>query len=789
MRELSPYVLQPAPNLNSEMSPGTHDPLIEEEPHLRDYWRIVHKHLQLICLCVLAVVGATTLIVFMLTPQYTAETTLLVERKAPQALKVEGAQAETVGPDEYDYYKTQYELLRSRTIAARVIREQQLEQHSWFAKAEEKKGFFGNLWAQVRAWRGTASRDTTNDDPVTVDPYVLETYLHQLQVKPFPRTRLVKVLFRSPDPELSARIVDAHAAVYLHYGVELRTRANVEAQQFLEEKLVEIKDRVEKSEVALNEYRRNKGILSLDEKENIVVDRLSDLNKRLTEAEAGRIELEAQVRLARKRDYSSLPSVLENNLIDTLKGQLVPLEAEYAQLSTRFKSDYPKLVQLKAQIVETEQRINSEIVKVVSGVESAFLAAEGKEKSLREKMEEQKAAILRLKDASVNYAVLDREVDTNRQLYDSVLQRMKEMGVAAESRTSNVSVVDKGEIPQVPSQPHKGLAIFLSAIVGLLGGVGVAFFLEYLDNTIKTPDDVQRHLGLPSLGVVPEFSSIAHGLNNAQKVISAPESEDADTGESKAVIPVQPASSRTELVLSHHPLSLITEAYRTLRTALFLSRAGEAPRSILFTSASEGEGKTITTINTAIIFAQMGLRVLVIDADLRRPRCHKVLGVRNWVGLTEVLTGHREAQEVIKSTATENLFLLSSGAIPPNPAELVGSRKMQELMIALLQQFDCVIVDTPPILPVSDALLITRLVDGVVLVVNGQKTPRHLVKEARSRLVYAKAKILGVVLNRVDMVKGDYAYYYGHYSSYYRQHGEEQNGDLNNRSNTEKMSA
>ena len=788
MRELSPYVLQPSPVSDQGGPVGFQEPIIEEEPHLRDYWRVLHKHKQLIGACVLGVVGLATLVVFLMTPQYTAETTLLVERKAPQALKVEGAQADALGPDEYDYYKTQYEILKSRALAAQVIQEHNLEQHDWFVK-KEQKGLFAGLWTQIRSWLERTSTKTPGEDQSTVDPRVMKTYLNQLQVKPFPRTRLVKVLFTSPDPALSARLVNAHATAFMHYGVELRTRANIEAQQFLEEKLVELKERVEKSEAALNDYRRDKGILSLDEKENIVVDRLSDLNKRLTEAEADRIELEAQVRLVRKRDYASLPSVLESELIHLLKGQLVPLEAEYAQLLARFKPDYPKVVQLKAQIEETRQRINTEIARVVAGVESAFLAAEGKEKSLREKMEEQKTATLGLKDASVNYAILAREVDTNRQLYDSVLQRMKEMGVAAELRSSNVSVVDKGEIPQSPSKPQKGLAIFLSSLVGLLGGVGVAFFLEYLDNTIKTPEEVQRHLGLPSLGVVPDFATIAPTAGREAKTLEAPEQEQVEEGEVPTPSRALTTPARTELVLSHHPLSLIAEAYRTLRTALFLSRAGEAPRTLLFTSAAEGEGKTLTTINTAVIFAQMGLRAVIIDADLRRPRCHKVLGVRNWAGLTEVLAGQREVQEVLKSTATENLFLLPSGAVPPNPAELVGSRKMQELMSNLLQQFDCVIVDTPPVLPVSDALLLTRLVEGVVLVVNGQKTPRHLVKEARSRLLYARAKILGVVLNRVDMVKGEYAYYYGHYSSYYRRNSEELNTDQHDKLDQGKISA
>ncbi|MGE0824671.1 MAG: GumC family protein [Candidatus Binatia bacterium] len=770
MRELSPYVLQPAQSPMPDIPTGFHEPIVEEGTHLRDYWRVLRKHQRLILSCAVGVVALTAAVVFIMTPQYTAETTILIERKAPQALKIEGAQAEAVGPDEYDYYKTQYEILRSKELASRVILEQKLDQHPLF-RDEEKPGVLQRMLIPIESRFGHAAQTTSTrtGKKSVISTEVLNAYIESLAIRPFPRTRLVKVAFTSPDPTLSARIVSAHAAFYARYGVELRTQANVEAQHFLEEKLIELKERVEQSEMVLNTYRRDKGILSLDEKENIVVDRLSDLNKRLTEAEAERIGLEAQVRLIRKRAYTSLPAVIDNPLIQTLKEQLAPMEAEQSQLAVRFKDDYPKLVQLKAQIAGTKERINAEIARVVAGIETAYLAADGKEQSLREKMEEQKAATLGLKDASVNYAILAREVDTNRQLYDSVLQRMKEMGVAAELRASNVSVVDKAVPPEFPSYPRRGLALTLSVLVGLGGGLGVAFFLEYMDNTVKTPEEVQQYLGLPSLGVVPEFASLVH----APGVDGKPDSEERDTksqvGSTQSVSRALALSSRMELVLSHHPLSVIAEAYRTLRTALFLSRAGEAPRTLLFTSATEGEGKTLTTVNTAVIFAQMGLRVLVIDADLRRPRCHKVLGVRNWAGLTEALTGHRDVREVIKATTTENLFLLPSGAIPPNPAELVGSRKMQELVATLLQRFDCLIVDTPPIMPVSDALLMSRLVDGVVLVVNGQKTPRHIVKEARSRLVYARAKILGVVLNRVDMVQGDYAYYYGHYSSYYRQ--------------------
>lgn len=773
MRELSPFVLQPTPTPVHEVPPGFHEPIVEEDTHLRDYWRIVRKHLWLISACVASVVVVTFAVVFMMTPQYTAESTVLIERRAPQAIKFEGVQSENIGPDEYDYYKTQYELLRSRVLAARVIRKHDLEQRSLFAAPEKDSDFLASLWSAVNFW-GTEETPApaAEEEALVANPQAVAAYLERLEIKPFPRTRLVKVIFSSPDPQLSAKLVNAHTAAYTEYGVELRTQATVEAQQFLEEKLVELKQRVEKSEAALNDYRREKGILSLDEKENIVVDRLSDLNRRLTEAEAERIGLEAQVRLVRKRDYNSLPAVLDNSLIQTLKEQLATSEAEHAQLLTRFKADYPKVVQMKAQIDELKQRLNSEITKVVAGVESAYLTAENKEGSLREKMEEQKAATLGLKDASVTYAILAREVDTNRQLYDSVLQRMKEMGVAAELRSSNVSIVDKADPPRYPARPRKSLALALSMFVGLLGGVGAAFFREYLDNTVKSPDDVQRHLGLPSLGVVPDFASLAQDTHHLPKIAHVPaEDQDEEVGEqpepesARALV----APRKSELISSHHPLSVISEAYRTLRTAIFLSRAGEQPKTLLFTSATEGEGKTLTAVNTAVIFAQMGLRVLIIDSDLRRPRCHKVLGVRNWAGLTEVLTGTRTPQEVIKSTATANLFLLSSGAVPPNPAELIGSRRMSELLTTFLQEYDCIVVDSPPVMPVSDAVLLSTLVDGVVLVVNGQKTPRHLVKETRSRLLYARAKILGVVLNRVDMQKSDYAYYYGHYSSYYHQ--------------------
>jgi capsular exopolysaccharide synthesis family protein len=353
----------------------------------------------------------------------------------------------------------------------------------------------------------------------------------------------------------------------------------------------------------------------------------------------------------------------------------------------------------------------------------------------------------------VQYAILAREVDTNRQLYDSVLQRMKEMGVAAELRASNVSIIDKAELPHTPSRPKKLQSLLLSALVALIGGVSLAFLLESLDNTLKTPEEVEHYLRLPNLGILPDFVSSEWQRYAPQKLLALPPR-----------LPRSLASGKEpELVVSHHSFSVVKEAFRTLRTAILLSRAGASPKTILFTSGIHGEGKTVTVLNSAMAFAEMGVPVLVIDADLRRPNCHRLLWMENGLGLTEVLTGQTNPMEVIRPTGINHLFLLSAGSLPPNPAELVGSKKMQETVASLREQYDYILIDSPPVIQVSDALLLSTIVDGVVLVVSSQETPKYVVREARSRLSYARAKILGVTLNRVNLRRGDYAYYYGSY--------------------------
>jgi capsular exopolysaccharide synthesis family protein len=406
--------------------------------------------------------------------------------------------------------------------------------------------------------------------------------------------------------------------------------------------------------------------------------------------------------------------------------------------------------------VESRRQLRQEIQSIVEGVESSYLAAVETERELRTALDAQKAAALDQKDAGVAYAILEREAETNRELYDGVLQRMKEIGVAAELRASNVFVIDPAQPPLRPSSPRKGVNLALALVFGLLGGVASAFLAERLDDTVKTPQDVERELRLPNLAIVPNLELLDHPRKpwlgkRARKVLPW-------------LTATAGTAALAESDLAFEPDAAVAEAYRAVRTGILLSRAGEPPRTILFTSATGGEGKTVSLLNTAIMFAQLGPPILVVDADLRRPRCHDGLGIDNDIGLTEVLTGQIEAVKAIHPTKSP-LSILPSGAKAPNPTELLGSSQMRDFLASMRKRYAYVLIDAPPLLPVSDSVVLSTLVDGVVLVVDRSATPRRMVLEARARLSAARAKVLGVVLNRVDVEDPGYAHYtQGYYS-------------------------
>jgi capsular exopolysaccharide synthesis family protein len=570
-----------------------------------------------------------------------------------------------------------------------------------------------------------------------VDPLVIDYYLHNLTIRPQYQTRVVEVAFSGPDPLLSARTANAHVAAFIRQGNERHAQGSEEEQRFLESKLVDLEKRIEKSEHALNDYRSQRGILnfSLDDKDQMVAERLTELDQTWTAAKADRISLEAEAHTIKENRYNSLPAVVNSTLIQNLKAEASRLAGKYASLSNQFTPDYAPVAQLHAQLLEVQRREDAEIEQVVDSIKSRYEAAVRKEDGLRREFEEEKARVRALKGASLQDVVLAREVETSRALYQSVLERIKVLGIASESHITNVSVLDPAEIPATSSSPKKLLSLVLSGFLALMAGVGAALIIEGANPGLKTSAEVYRYLRLPNLATVLRIPGPREHWLPSRKLLLLP--SNSANGKGHDQLPTQ------------NPFSAATEAYRAVRTGILLSRSGRPPRTILFSSAIAGEGKSVTTLNTAIAFSQLLNRVLLIDADLRRPRCHEILDRDGHPGLTEVLTGLEELNAVVQPLDINGFHLMSAGLTPPNPTELLGSRRMAEILGAASSLYQQVLIDSPPILPVSDSVVLSTLVDGVVVVAEAG-TDKELVREACSKLLDVGANILGVVLNKVD---------------------------------------
>jgi capsular exopolysaccharide synthesis family protein len=416
------------------------------------------------------------------------------------------------------------------------------------------------------------------------------------------------------------------------------------------------------------------------------------------------------------------------------------------------------MMELSRQISDTKGALNAEIMNVVRGIQDNYVAAQAKEQALQAEAQKQQQAALNLKQLGVEYAVLQEEVNVNRGLYDSVLKRLSETNVSNDLAVSNMRITQRAETPLFPSYPDISFNLLVVSALGLFLGVGLAFFLEYMDSTVCTPEDVWRAASLNTLGVVPHLSSLKNPASGYRRLgkgflLTRPLHRKRKTDHSRS----------RELILSQHPLSIVSESYRIIRTALLLSQAEKPPRVVLISSPCSQEGKTVTTLNLAIALAQDGHSVLVIDADLRKGCCHDRLGLKNHKGLTDVLTGRLRLEEVVEKTSISGLSFLSRGLRPPDPSRLLGSHKMKEVLKLLRESYNFILVDSPPVIAVSDAAVLSALADGVLLVVNGKMTPAASAREAVERLEAVCASIIGVVLNGVDFRDPAYAYYRNYY--------------------------
>jgi polysaccharide biosynthesis transport protein len=720
---------------------------------LWECWLTVRKRLVLVLGLIAVALTLALIAIVAQKPGYTATATLLIQPETPQVLDVTQLVTTTQSNDEHDFYRTQEDLLQSPALAAKVIHALALDQTA-LLEPPRRTGLRrliddgpSRLLASLRSDTLAPPADTAE---LGASSDAISRYLRMLSVAPVLGTQLVTISFTTTDPRLAARIANAHAHHYIDWGLELRHQASTRVQHFLGEQLVEIKQRVEASEAALNSYRHTKGIMSfaIDDKDQIAETRMAALTTAMTDAETDRIRLEAEMQLVRAGDYASLPPVINNLMIEALKPQIDLLASQYASMASHFTDRWPDLAKLKAQLSESRMRLSEEIANVAKGISREYQESRDREQALHQAVDQEKERDLEHNDAALQDAVLEREVETNRKLYEDVLKRMQEMGVAEQAPLSNENIVTAATTPRSPSTPKVLKTLSITGLIAALTGIVLAFFLEQSDHRFKDVEEIERALHLPRLAVVPDYLKLRVSASRVR-----PLHEPIDGRPPHELMSFSTAYSAN-----------YTEPYRMIRVALLFSRAGGSPKSILFTSAIPQEGKTLTASNTALIAARMGSRTVLVDADLRRPQCHRLFSTESAAGLSDVLAGQSALASAINSPLT-NLTLLCAGSPTPNPSALLVSSHMRGLLEALSSQYDCVLVDSAPVMSASDTTALATMVDGVVLVI-GQDTPRQAVLESYARLLHAGAHMLGFVFNRVDFNRPQHR----SHKQYYRYH-------------------
>jgi capsular exopolysaccharide synthesis family protein len=524
---------------------------------------------------------------------------------------------------------------------------------------------------------------------------------------------------------------------------------------------------VEKSEAAKIAYERENQIWTIDQNQNITTQKLSDINKDLTEAQADLVQKQALFQIAKSGDVDQLPDVRSNQYLTELLKRQSELDEQYADTSAQFGPNYPKVQRLERQKKELDDSVARAKHNIEASIETDYKTSRERVDLLTAALDNQKNEANDMSEKLVEYHVLEHEAESNKQLYDGLQQKLKEAGINAGLRSSNIRIVDPALVPTTPARPNRSRNILFGVLVGLIGGVGLAFLREYLDNTVKSPDDVERLAGLPSLAVVPSLPNLL-GSSNSNKLLTTDDAEENRQG------------SRIELVSFVKPKSQVSEAFRALRTSLLLSQAEHPPQVILVTSALPREGKTTSALNLAVTLAQLGDRTLIVDGDLRKPGIRRALGltVGRDFGLSSYLAGVSSLDDIIvQHPQIDNLAALTTGPIPPSPADLLSSHRMRDAITYLRQKYKFIVIDSPPVMAATDAVILSVVTDGVLLVVRSGETPKEAFTRTRDLLNAVKCRLLGVVLNAVDSSAPDYYYSYRYYPyAYGYGYGEEHSG-------------
>lgn len=704
---------------------GNDEPTID----LASYWRLVLKHRFLIVGCFLGalVIGAT--LTLLMTPIYTAQAILQIDREAARIIDSEDVTPRENMVQGEEFFQTQYGLLRSRSLAERVIESLGLASSDETLKA---------MGVEVPEAGGTAAVQASRRKAAA-----LKALQDNLGVSPVRGSRLVSVGYDNPNPVVAARIANGFAENFIQSNLDRKFESSSYARTFLEERIAQTKERLESAERQLVAYATNQQIINVREPsegteaggatESLTSNNLVALNSALARTRAERVAAEERWRSAGTSDLMSLPEVLQNPTIQRLTEQRALLDAEYQQKLSIYQPDYPEMVQLKARIDEADGQIRAIAGNIRSSIQSQYQIAANQERSLQAQVTGLTGDVLDLRDRSIQYNILQRELDTTRTLYEALLQRYKEVGVTGGVTANNISIVDLATPPRKPSKPNMMLNMALAALLGLGLGVLAALVLEALDETLATPDDVEKKLGVAVLGVVPLL----------------------EKGEA-------PADALGDI------RSGFSEAYYSLRTALQFSTPDGAPSSLLVTSARPAEGKSTTAYAVAINLARVGKRVLLVDGDLRNPSMHRVVGVENERGMSNLLSGSADLATVVQPTSQDNLFFIPCGPLPPNPAELWGGDRLRQFLAETRNNFDHVVVDGPPVLGFADAPMLAAAVNGVLFALESRGTRRGQARGALRRLQVGRAHLLGAVLTKFSTKSA--AYGYGGYDYAYDYH-------------------
>jgi capsular exopolysaccharide synthesis family protein len=699
---------------------------------LLDYWRVVWKRKFVVGACVLACIAIAIAATLLTTPIYTASSTIQIDREASKVVNLQDVTPREDAGQTDEFYQTQYGLLRSKALIERVVDTLELQDSSQYLRT-------------VGLDRSPLRRATSQLGLRMFREDIIRRLSGAFSVQPVRGSRLVTLSFDSPDPAVASWITNNFASSFIAENLQRRFDSSAYARDFLEQQLAIAKTKLDDSEKAAVAYAvqqqiidvhddptpTSNGVSTSNDGESLTDKNLSALDTAYAAAKTARIEAQSKWIQAQQTPGLGLPEIQQNPVIQELSQQRALLQSQYEDQGRLYRPGYPAMQQLKSQIDELDKRIADEASTIKQTVFSAYKAALTEEQSLENQVNQLKGNELDLMNKRNQYNFLLREADTNRQLYDGLLQRYKEVGVTGGVQANNIAIVERAEPPLLPSKPRPVLNVAIGVLLGLGGGALLAFALEALDNTVRSPAEVEERFGLPVLGAVPL-------LKNG----------------------ITPEEAMSNL------RSPFSEAYQAIRAALQLSSAVGIPRSLLIVSARPGEGKTTTSIALSNHLARLGGRVLLVDGDLRKPSLHKRFGVANNRGLANYLSSGAAFEELFQTTEQPGLFLVTSGSLPPSPAELLADQRLQVFLANAAAEFDFIVVDGPPVMGFADAPMIASAVAGTVLVVEAGMTGRAQVGAALRRLRMARARIVGVVLAKLDARKAPYGYGagYGYYA-------------------------